>query len=73
MMSFMSFKGRTDMPKTDRNEPEISEGWQGTSEDSETNSGRPRKVAVIGAGVTGLGEWKMEQEQHFSRLTESKP
>ncbi|CAM9760750.1 unnamed protein product, partial [Ectocarpus sp. 12 AP-2014] len=46
------------MGNTDRRGPEISDGWQGTSEDGsnvDTSSGGPLKVAVIGAGVAGLG------------------
>lgn len=43
------------MGNTDRRGPDISEGWQGASDDG-VDSGRPLKVAVIGAGVAGLGE-----------------
>ncbi|CAN0125787.1 unnamed protein product, partial [Ectocarpus sp. 4 AP-2014] len=46
------------MGNTDRRGPEISDGWQGTSEDGsnvDTSSGGPLKVAVVGAGVAGLG------------------
>lgn len=54
------------MGNTDRRGPEISDGWQGTSDDDvEPNSGGPMKVAVIGAGVAGLGEG--------SRMEESTP
>lgn len=45
------------MGNTDRRGPEISDGWQGTSDDGvDSNFGSPIKVAVIGAGVAGLGE-----------------
>ncbi|CAM9582314.1 unnamed protein product, partial [Laminaria digitata] len=43
------------MGNTDRRGPEISDGWQGASDDGVDSSGRPLKVAVIGAGVAGLG------------------
>jgi len=47
------------MGNTDRRGPEISDGWQGTSDDGsgvDMPAGGPLKVAVIGAGVAGLGE-----------------
>lgn len=47
--------GEKRMGNTDRRGPEISDGWQGTSDDG-VESGSPLKVAVIGAGVAGLGE-----------------
>eukprot|EP00752_Nemacystus_decipiens_P004454 g4067.t1 len=46
------------MGNTDRRGPEISDGWQGTSDDGsgvDMTTGGPLKVAVIGAGVAGLG------------------
>lgn len=46
------------MGNTDRRGPEISDGWQGTSDDGsgvDMSGGGPLKVAVIGAGVAGLG------------------
>ena len=50
-------KGEADgtMGNTDRRGPDISDGWQGASDD-DVDSGRPLKVAVIGAGVAGLGK-----------------
>ena len=50
-------KGETGgaMGNTDRRGPDISDGWQGASDDG-VDSGRPLKVAVIGAGVAGLGK-----------------
>lgn len=43
------------MGNTDRRGPDISDEWLETS-DVDSNSGRPLKVAVIGAGVAGLGK-----------------
>ena len=43
------------MGNTDRRGPDISEGWQGASDDG-ADPGRALKVAVIGAGVAGLGK-----------------
>ena len=54
------------MGNTDRKGPEISEEWQGTSEDGESNVGNPSKVAVIGAGVAGLGESRLEHHENSS-------
>lgn len=48
------------MGNTDRRGPEISDGWQGTSDDGSgvdtSTPGETLRVAVIGAGVAGLGE-----------------
>lgn len=48
------------MGNTDRRGPEISDGWQGTSDDGSAAdiaaAGGALRVAVIGAGVAGLGE-----------------
>lgn len=48
------------MGNTDRRGPEISDGWQGTSDDGSgvdiSITGGALRVAVIGAGVAGLGE-----------------
>ena len=49
---------KTKMGNTDRRGPEISDGWQGTSDDGsgvDMTSGGALKVAVVGAGVAGLG------------------
>lgn len=49
------------MGNTDRRGPEISDGWQGASDDgsaADTSGGGPLKVAVIGAGVAGLGAFR---------------
>lgn len=43
------------MGNTDRRGPDISDGWQGASDDG-VDSGRQLKVAVVGAGVAGLGK-----------------
>lgn len=46
------------MGNTDRRGPEISDGWQGTSDDgsgADMSTGGASRVAVIGAGVAGLG------------------
>lgn len=56
------------MGNTDRRGPEISDGWQGTSDDGSgadmSTAGGALRVAVIGAGVAGLGEGGVLQ---FSR------
>lgn len=46
------------MGNTDRRGPEISDGWQGTSDDGsgvDMSTGGAVRVAVVGAGVAGLG------------------
>lgn len=48
------------MGNIDRRGPEISDSWQGASDDGSgidnSTAGGALRVAVIGAGVAGLGE-----------------